>query len=292
MTQMYLVDGHVVEASEATVPVEDRGFLYGDAAFETMRVYAGSVFAWEHHMERLDATCSSLSLDHGISRETLLAWIDRVLDANDLEEAAIRLSITRGVQPGTLRPDPDVDPTVVILVRPLERSGLRGHPRWDTHATVYTASRPKIPEEAIPAAAKTHNYLSGVLAHLDLPDDGDEALMLTMDESVAEGTVSNLFIVTDGHLLTPSVEANVLPGITRRAVMVLAELLDIEVVETSISPEMALEADEAFLTNTTWEIRPIARLDGHHIGAGYITRRLQAAFDTAIEANFYAIDRD
>lgn len=286
MTLTYLVDGELFDASEASVNVRDRGFLYGDAAFETMRVYAGELFAWEAHMDRLDATCRLLDIDHGIDSDTLYEWVMRVLAENDLQEAAIRLSITRGIQPGALRPTPAVDPTVVIIVRELGRSGIEGQPRWETPATVYSASRHKIPDSAIPAAAKTHNYLSGVLAHLDLPDDGDEALLRTVDGSIAEGTISNLFLVDEGRLLTPG-EESILPGITRYAVMVLAELLEIEVSETPIQPAMLTTVDEAFLTNTTWEIRPIESVDGHHIGEGRLTRRLRTAFDTAIEANFY-----
>jgi len=124
----YHVDGDLVPAREATVSVDDRGFRYGDAAFETLRAYGGTVFAWDAHVERLERTCELLSLEHGLAAADLQARIDETLAANDLADAYVRLSITRGVQPGKLTPDPEVDPTVVVYVKPLPRAGSRANP--------------------------------------------------------------------------------------------------------------------------------------------------------------------
>ncbi|MFW6153370.1 MAG: aminotransferase class IV [Halobacteriota archaeon] len=287
MSEHVVIDGEVVPSESASISVRDRGFLYGDAAFETMRSYAGAIFAWEHHMDRLEATCALLDIDPPIDRETRLDWITRALAANDLEEAAVRLSVTRGVQPGTIRPGGDGRPTVVILVRPLERSGVAGHPAWDEPATVYTATTRKVPDTAIPARAKTHNYLNGILARLDVPDDADEALVRTVEGDVAEGTVSNLFLVEGDALVTPAITSPILPGVTREAVIILARLLEMDVRETTVSPADLDDAEEAFLTNTTWEVRPIDAIDGRRLAVGSVTRRLADAFATAVEANFY-----
>src|SRR6056297_3041302 len=94
------VDGDLVPAAEATVSVKDRGFMYGDAAFETLRAYGGDVFQWDAHAERLRETCDLLSLDHGQSDQDLRRRVDETLAGNDLDDAYVRLSITRGVQPG------------------------------------------------------------------------------------------------------------------------------------------------------------------------------------------------
>jgi len=112
--RVYHVDGELVPAAEATVHVEDRGFAYGDAAFETLRAYGGDVFRWEAHADRLADTCETLALDHGLSDADLNARIDETLAANDLADAYVKCSITRGRQPGTLDPQPDIDPTVVV----------------------------------------------------------------------------------------------------------------------------------------------------------------------------------
>ncbi|WP_247731304.1 aminotransferase class IV [Halovivax limisalsi] len=297
---IYWVDGDLVPAGEAVVSVDDRGFRYGDAAFETMRAYGGSLFRWDAHADRLAETCDLLSLDHGLDRETLRERIDETLAANGLEDAYVRLSITRGVQPGTLAPDPDVDPTVVVWVKPLPRGGVDGVPVWDGPATVRTVERPRIPDDAIPARAKTHNYLDGILARLDgRTDDAggsgdsdrirdpDEVLLYDGDGYLAEGATSNVFVVADGVLYTPATDGPVLPGVTRRTVLDLADDLDVPVEVGRYGSDLLDAADELFLTNTTWEVRPVDRLDGRTIGPGPITSRLRRAFDATVESRHY-----
>lgn len=287
MTLRYLVDGEVVPSEQAVVNVADRGFLYGDAAFETLRIYGGTAFAWEDHMDRLDATCETMALDHGVDRSQLRNWLHRLLDANGLEEAAVRLSITRGVQPGVLAPQPTVDPTVVMIVRPLDRGGLEGESTWSTPASVRVVDVQKIPDAAIPAHAKTHNYLNGILARLELEADDDEAVLLDGDGFVTEGTTSTVFVVDDGVVRTPPLSRGVLPGITRGAVIALAEAIDIPVVEADLVPADLESADEAFLTNTTSEVRPIGRINDTELPVGPLSNRLSHAFRAAIEAHLY-----
>lgn len=287
MTLTYLVDGELVPADEAVINVRDRGFLYGDASFETMRVYGGSVHAWERHMDRLDDTCDLLAITHDIPRGQLKQWVDRVLDANNESEAAIRLSITRGIQPGVLSPAPEIEPTVVIIIRPLTRGGIEGSPTWDGPAAVRIVDVTKIPDDAIPARAKTHNYLNGILARLELDESEDEAIMCDREGSIMEGATSNLFVVEEGTLATPPVSTGVLPGITRATVLELADNLEIPVEETRITPEILRTADEAFLTNSTAEVWPIGTIEGEPRTSGPVTERLQTAFCEAIEAAHY-----
>ncbi|SIS06310.1 aminotransferase class IV [Natronorubrum thiooxidans] len=289
---IYHVDGNLVPASEATVSVDDRGFRYGDAAFETMRVYGGTVFEWDAHVDRLERTCAALSLEHGLAAADLRARIDETLAANDLEDAYVRLSITRGVQPGKLTPQPDVEPTVVIYAKPLPRGGVDGESVWDGPATVRTVETRRIPSDAIPAAAKTHNYLNGILARAELRDDdgqpgADEALMFDCEGHVAEGATSNLWFVRDGELCTPTTDGPVLPGITRAIVLELAAEAGISFQEGRYGLADVLEADEAFLTNRTWELRPIGTLDGREIGGGPVTDRLSRRYDERVERACY-----
>ncbi|WP_222919987.1 aminotransferase class IV [Natrinema sp. SYSU A 869] len=283
----YHVDGDLVPAGEATVSVDDRGFRYGDAAFETLRAYGGTIFAWDAHLERLERTCETLSLEHGLSAAALRERIDETLAANDLADAYVRLSITRGVQPGKLTPQPAVDPTVVVYVKPLPRGGLEGDPVWDGPVTVETVETRRIPDEAVPAAAKTHNYLNGILARTELGDDADEALMCDLEGQVTEGATSNLWFVRDGTLHTPTTDGPVLPGITRDIVLELARDAGISVREGRYERADVLEADEAFLTNRTWELRPIATLDGQEIGGGPVTDRLSHLYDARVEESCY-----
>jgi len=260
-TPYYHCNGELVPATEATVSVDDRGFRYGDGAFETLRAYGGTIFEWDAHAERLEDTCEALGLDHGHSRAELAERINATLEANELEEAYVRLSITRGVQSGKLTPKPITEPTVVVAVKPLPRGGLEGVPVWDGPASMQTVKVRRIPDACLPAGAKTHNYLNGILARREL-HDADEALVRDLEGYVAEGTTSNVFFVDEEGLHTPTTQVDVLPGITRRVVLECAEEAGIPVTEGWYRPVDVRQADEVFLTNTTWEIRPVALVDG------------------------------
>jgi branched-chain amino acid aminotransferase len=285
---VYHVDGELVPAGEATVSVRDRGFMYGDAAFETLRAYGGELFEWTAHADRLAETCDVLELDHGLSAEALRERVEETLAANGFEEAYVRLSVTRGVQPGKLTPDPDVDPTVVVVVSELPRGGRGGDPVWDGPATLQTVKTRRMPDRALPARAKTHNYLNGILARLELRVTGaDEALMLDAAGHVAEGATSNVFFVADDALCTPSLDGPVLPGVTRRVVIDLAREEGIPVREGQFTPDDVRNAAEVFVTNTTWELRPVATVDGIDCGGGPVTTLLSRVFDERVERACY-----
>ncbi len=286
VARKYHLNGEVVDRTEATVHVDDRGFRYGDAAFETCRAYGGDVFAWERHRDRLEATCETLGMADAVPGD-LDARIDETLAANDLSEAYVRVSVSRGVQPGTLSPAESVDPTVVVYVKPLQRGGVDGDPIWDGPATVRSVDTRRVPDAALPVDAKTQNYLNGILARIELRGTGaDEALMCDIDGFLAEGTTSNCFFVDGDTLKTPA-DGTILPGITREFALELAESAGISVETGRYDPSELRAADEAFLTNTTWELRPIERVDGTAIGGGPITDRLRAAYDELVEATCY-----
>jgi branched-chain amino acid aminotransferase len=293
----YHVNGRLVPRGSARVSVEDRGFRYGDAAFETMRAYGGEVLDWDRHLARLRHTCETLGMAAAVP-DDLAVRVAETLDANGFADAYVRVSITRGPQDGKLTPAPeaDIDPTVVVVVRPLPRGGLAdrgGEPVWDDHAVVQTVKTRRIPDAALPADAKTHNYLNGVLARLELrraSSDGyapDEALMRDFDGNVAEGASSNLFLVDDGALKTPKAR-DLLPGITREVVLELAEGESFPVETGSDGLDDVRSADEAFLTNRTWELRPVATVDGIEIGDGPITTLLRRLYDERVEERCYA----
>lgn len=284
----YHVNGELVPEAEAAISVADRGFQYGDAAFETVRAYNGVLFEWAAHLERLQRSCEGLGMD-GVVPEDLHDRVTETLAANDLEEAYVRVSITRGRQPGTLTPRLEVDPSVIVVVKELGKGGPDGEPRWDGPAEVETVAVRKPDPDAIPPNLKTHNYLNGLLARLELrePDGStraDEALLLDSDGLVAEGTTSNVFFVEDGALYTTSVDGPILPGVTRDVVLQLAEADGIPVETGRYPPERLHDAEEVFLTNTTGEVWPVARLDDTEYETGPVTERLADLFDERVGA--------
>ena len=288
----YHVNGDLVPAGEATVSVRDRGFQYGDGAFETLRVYGGEPFAWNAHRDRLLRTAETLGFGDAVP-DDLRERVDETLSANDLAEAYVKVSVTRGVQPGKLTPSPDVDPTVVVVATELPRGGLDGERVWDDPATVQTVRTRRIPSEALPADAKTHNYLNGILGRLELrraataDHRADECLLRDVDGNVVEGATSNLFFVTGNGLRTPSADLDLLPGVTRSVVLDLARAEEFPGEEGAYSVDAVREADEAFLTNSTWELRPIERVDGIDVGDGPVTKLLQRLYDERVEKRCY-----
>ncbi|MEF8882905.1 MAG: aminotransferase class IV [Halapricum sp.] len=290
----YHVDGKLVDATEATVNVRDRGFMYGDAAFETLRAYGGTVLAWDAHADRLEETVETLGFAEALPpRADLHDRIVETLDANALDDAYLKLSVTRGVQPGKLTPDTGVEPTVVVQVKALPRGGTEGESVWEEPAVLQSVKTRRIPDVAVPSDMKTHNYLNGILARLELRKAAteefraDEALMRDTDGFVVEGATSNLFFVDDGILKTPSAEQPLLPGVTRSIVIQLAREEEFPVEDGRYTVDNVREADEAFLTNSTWEIRPIASLDGIEIGSGPMTTLLARLFDQRVESLCY-----
>ncbi len=283
------LDGELVEQSAARVSVFDRGFRYGDGVFETLRAYGGHVFAWDAHMARLDRSCAALDLAHGIDHAELYERVTSTLSANELADAYVRVSITRGVQGGRLEPQAEVDPTVVIVTESMPRGGIHGASTWDDPAAVVLSDVQRVPDAAIPAGAKTHNFLNGILARVESRDAGaDEAILRDGRGALTEGTVSNLFLVRNGELATPNPDVGpLLPGITRARVLSLAADQDVAARETVLYPRDLRNADEAFLTNTTWEIRPIGAVEGTSIARGPVTDRLIEAFDRMIEEHCY-----
>lgn len=284
--QTFCVDGELVPASSAAVPVTDRGFKYGDAAFETLRAYGGDPFAWDEHMDRLYHTCDLLAFEPGYDRSELRALINRTLAANDLTEAYIRLSISRGSHSGKLDPPDDPDPLLVILVSELPRGGTDGTDVWEAPATADIVDTRRVPDAALPSAAKTHNYLNGILARDE--STADETVMLDADGHLTEGATSNLFFCTDDTLRTPSLSGSVLPGITRDLVIDLARDCGFDVETGSYTPAALSEADCAFFTNTTWEIRPIERVGDRVYGDRSITDTLSTAFNEYVESAHYS----
>lgn len=267
----------------------DRGFRYGDAVFETLRVYGGTPFAWARHMDRLDASAAALAMDHGVGRSELRERVEETLAANELADAYLRISISRGVQPGTLAPREQVDPTVVIQAEPLPRGGVHGSPVWDGPADCIVAETQRVPDEAIPAHVKSHNYLNGILATIEAQEAGvDQTIMLDGEGWVTEAATANLFFVADGVLRTPTDDGlPVLPGITRETVLDLAEEAGIPTEEGRWEPSVLSTAEEVFLTNTTWEVRPVSRIGDWTYDVGPLTEELREVFAERIERECY-----
>ena len=285
MEPIVYLDGKFVPLSQAKVSILDRGFSYGDALFETLRVYSGKIFRLDLHLNRLERGADCIFLKLPESRERIEEIIYETFNRNQGADAVIRITVTRGKGlPGKLWQD-DCSPTLLVHVRPYQASPEEWY-------------RKGVPVSLIPNSAarlggvseqiKSANYLSQVLARKQANDrQSVEGVMINERGEVCDGTISNVFLVEKGQLSTPAVNGYVLAGVTRQVVLELAGKAGVPTLERAVSPDEIVKADEVFLTNTGWEILPVTRVDGKTLGTGQpgpLTRTLQEKFRKSVEA--------
>ncbi|TCP53378.1 branched chain amino acid aminotransferase [Tumebacillus sp. BK434] len=250
------LNGRIVPAEEATVSVLDHGFLYGAGLFETMRTAGGVPMFWPEHACRLRESAAWLSIPLPWSDAELERAIVETVRANGLEEAYVRLTVSRGE--GALGPSGKTcaAPTLVIYVKELVLPPVTGR-----NLVVLTTVR-STPET--PVRAKTLNYLNSLLAYRELEQRGAaEGIQLTQDGYIAEGAVSNLFFVVQGEIWTPALETGCLPGITRDWV-----LQQLPVMEKRFTLADIAGATEAFTSSSVVGILPATAIEGVPIGSG------------------------
>jgi branched-chain amino acid aminotransferase len=248
------------------VSVFDRGFLFGDAVFESMRAYGGRVFRLGPHLDRLAASAARVGLRHLPPPNRLAGDVAELLRANELEDARIRLTVTRGPgRPGDYAGE-DGPPTCVITAASYAGLEARHHA---CGVALTVASRRAIPAEALDPTIKTTSRLASVLTRREAQERGAfEAVLLDAAGDLTEGTASNLFLVRDGTLLTPPTSGNALPGVTRAAVLEAAAEAGIPAREERLPAGLLAASAEVLLTNTSWEVLPVVRIDDRAIGDG------------------------
>ncbi|MCZ8523676.1 MULTISPECIES: aminotransferase class IV [Paenibacillus] len=254
------LNGQLIEEEQAVVSVYDHGFLYGMGLFETFRTYGGRPFLLEWHMERLAAGCADLDMAFVPSLAGLRQRIGRVLEANGLDDAYFRYTVTAGSGALGLPAETYVQPAEVLYAKLLPPADPELYRRG--RGLQLLALPRNTPEGRV--RLKSLHYMNNILAKQEMKQypwaRGAEGLFLDGRGRLCEGIVSNVFFVRLGVLHTPSVDTGLLPGITRRFVLFLADKLGIPVVEGLYGWEELLEADEVFLTNSIQEIVPVTVL--------------------------------
>lgn len=274
MNKIWL-NNQLVSESKATVSVFDRGFLYGDGVYETVRVYDGRIFRIKNHLERLDHSLKGINLKIPWNREYLIGACERLIKANKLKESLVRITISRGV--GKIGYDPSAckKPTLVIFSTPVRQDLFD---LWKNGVKIQIVQVRRNSLKSLSPSVKHTNCLNGILAKMEsLKARSFEGVFLNLDDELAEGTISNIFIVKEGVLKTPSLDCGILDGVTRGAMIETAKKTGIKVSETHIRLPEVFKADEIFLTSTTMEAMPVVRVNGKIVGngkPGMITRLL------------------
>jgi branched-chain amino acid aminotransferase len=279
MGQFASVNGSVVPAQEARVCVLDNGFTFGDAVYETLRTYKGRPFELRRHLSRLRASAARLGFAIPPDDAELGRQLDILLDRARNSESYIRLIVSRGVGDISYHFDRVVGPTIVMVVKPLDpfpeaayRDGI------DVAVVSIRRNHPS----ALDPAIKSCNLLNNILAIREAQAQGaEEALLLNDRGELAEGSSTNVFVVKDGSVRTPPLQAGILAGITREVLFGLIQGLGMSVREEPIPVEALQGADEAFVTSSTREAMPIRSVDGQPLGDGRpgpVTSRVMSAF--------------
>lgn len=279
MEQVFLND-RLVNAEAARVSVHDAGLLHGVGLFETMRGYAGRVFRLDAHLERLYQSAARLGIAVTQSRDELAAGLRELVAANGLRDARLRLTVTRG----SLRQDAEGISTAIGTA-----TAMTAYPAEYYRYGMMVLVCPYKQNGADPTAGhKTLNYFPRLLAMQQAQQHrAGEALWFTVDHRLAEGCVSNVFLVKDGVLLTPPLDTPVLGGIVRADVLDLAEAEGVQCVQRPLTVDDLLGAEEVFLTNSVMELMPVCRIEKHVVGQdqpGPIYGRLHDAYRAAVQA--------
>ncbi len=286
MSALVNLDGRIERPENARISVFDRGFLFGDSVYETLRTYRGKPFLLDRHLARLERSAARLAMPlpprGRIAEEAL-----RTHRESKHAESSLRIIVTRGSEPGVVNLDPASahgEPTLVVIARE-----FAGFPRefYEKGVAVAIAGVQRNPKQSLDPSIKSGNYLNNVMALLT-PNRGGafECLMTDREGRLTEATTANVWIVKDGVVKTPAFEVGLLDGITRGFLLELGRENGLEMIEAELFPHDLFDADEVFLSASLKEVLPVVSADGKSIGTGTpgpVTRRLHALYREAID---------
>ncbi|MFM2216296.1 MAG: Branched-chain-amino-acid aminotransferase [Planctomycetota bacterium] len=283
--QIY-ISGKYFDKDNAKISVYDHGLLYGDGVFEGMRAYSGNVFRLTEHIDRLYESALAICLKIPMSKSDMIAAVNKTLEINSLKDAYIRLVVTRGAGSLGLDPNRTSDPQIIIIA---DHIALYDPKFYEEGLKIITASTIRNHPAALSPRIKSLNYLNNIMAKIEGLQAGCmEAIMLNHKGEVAECTGDNIFIVKRGELLTPPKDAGILEGITRNAILELAQSLNIPTKEISLTRHDLFVADECFLTGSAAEVIPVVSIDNRSIHdgcVGPVTKKLMSEFKKLVHAD-------
>ncbi|MCC7145000.1 MAG: aminotransferase class IV family protein [Phycisphaeraceae bacterium] len=291
-------NGRLLPPDQARIPFDDAGFQHSVGLFETMLAHRGQVFRLQAHLHRLQQSARELGLAPQLDLPALANAVAQTLSANNLPNARVRLTLTPGslslLSAGKKNPpvQEPVPQTVLVVATPPTEYDPAYFQRGITVLVAPPAANPFDPT----VGHKTLNYWHRLRTLRQAATVGaGEAIWLNLTQHLASGAVSNVFLVKAGQLLTPiahgeetagSLPAPVLPGVTRAAILELAGSLNIPIEKRMLAISDLLEADEVFLTNSSWLLLPVTKVEKKTIADGQvgpITRRLRTALLEQVE---------
>jgi branched-chain amino acid aminotransferase len=266
MSLKIYISGKYYDKEDAKISVYDHGLLYGDGIFEGIRSYGGKVFRMEEHLDRLWASAKAIWLEIPMTRAAMAEAVNETLKVNQIQDGYIRLVVTRGAGSLGLDPNRTSNPQVIIIA---DSIALYPAEMYEQGLTIITSSVQRNHPAALSPRIKSLNYLNNILAKIEGMQAGCvEALMLNHKGEVAECTGDNIFLVRNRVLQTPPLDAGILEGVTRNAVLDIAREVGIETREMALTKHDVYIADECFLTGSAAEVIPVVKVDSRTIGSG------------------------
>jgi branched-chain amino acid aminotransferase len=279
------INGQFYDKPDAKISVYDHGLLYGDGVFEGIRIYSGKAFRLKEHVARLFESARSIKLEVPISQEAMAKAINDTIAINNKHDGYIRPIVTRGAGSLGLDPRKCSDPQVIVIVDDIS---MYPQEMYENGMEIATVSTIRNHPNAVNPRIKSLNYLNNILAKIEGIQAGClESLMLNHKGEIAECSGDNIFLVKRGVLRTPPIDAGILEGITRNAVMDLARAAKVPVEEIALTRHDVYNADECFLTGTGAEVIPVIKCDGRPIGTGKpgpITKQLRERYQVLVRS--------
>lgn len=278
------LNGKIIAEDCAVVSVFDRGFLYGDGLFETLRVVNGQPFRWAQHLERLRQGADFLKIKLPFAPAALREFTAELIAKNAMPDSLLRITLSRGVGVRGYSPKGAEQPTLAMTLHPaFGRAdllvGQAAQPRSPTTKWKLITSSLRLPAGDPLARFKTANKLAQVLARAEADAAGaDEALLLDTSGHVAEAASGNIFWIERGAVCTPPLTAGILPGVTRAVVFELCQQLNLPVRETNILPAQLRAADGVFVSLSSLGVVEVIALDGESLKVSPLIGQLRAAY--------------
>ena len=276
--------GRPLDPEEATISVFDRGFLYGDSVYETLRTSGGHFVEMGRHLVRLRRSAAGIGLEIPYTDQEIADATRATCSATGNPDCYVRVVVTRGTGELGLDPRHAGKPLLVVLAKELK---LAQPALYERGISAQIVDVRKISKRSLDPTLKTGNYLNSIQALRQATDSAaEDAIMLSVDGAVAEGATSNVFMVKEGAILTPSIQTGLLSGITRALICELARADGREVAEVTIWPDDLRAADEVFLTSSVRGPIAVTKLDGAPVGEGRVgpvTQRLSALYSDYLD---------
>ena len=278
MTNDIFFNGKIIPDTERCISPDDRGFLYGDGIFETLRSYNGEPFKLAEHLERMRSSAEKLKIIPEYTNTEISESITKLLAKNSVQDAYIRITLSRGEGGNALQMSDNLKSTILIQAK----SFTPYDEKLYNEGMSLCVSKHKRSTTSPICRHKTTNLLTSILLKEEAGSkSAHDSIVLNTDGYIAECIVSNIFMVADGSVITPSLDTNILPGITRSTVLDICRDSGIPAREECFKIETLIKAEEVFITNSLMEIMPVSRIEDNKIGKtvpGKTTQQLMSAY--------------